>query len=446
MSISNAQPPDYSELPRYSTANLLSSAPPYSVCHSRPTTSGTAHASTSRPQLVEVRDGPLVLSIKAPRLSSRGRPKYLSGESVQGQITMELDHLETLHSVRIIVKGRIVSTHSEITSFTFLRTSHELLEGKQGHRRLVGQPQWAFDFPFPTEMQVERHGTYPLPQTFSDRGTAIAIHYELVAIVDHGKLRASRKVRTQLCYVPKTVAGAPSRARARAYRHGVPPPGPAEDPRGWCTLEPAVTRGRIFDKRDVEARYILSLASPLSYARGTVIPCHMTVQCFDQQALELLSSPKDLVVHLRRHVRYAFGDVKRESAVRPVIVCDVGKAIWWHSTHQHAHAYERRLDGEVHLPLDLQPSSDFPYFGVQYSVVVIPAPITGFKTQYTSPQVTQTVDITTWHAPGPIPQRTKPEEASTGSPDQRYIEGSDNSLIDSLIAVFSGTRRRVTVP
>lgn len=93
----------------------------------------------------------------------------------------------------------------------------------------------------------------------------------------------------------------------------------------------------------------------------------MTVQCFDQQALELLSSPKDIVVHLRRHVRYAFGDVKRESAVRPVIVCDVGKAIWWHSTDQHAHAYERRLDGEIHLPLDLQPSSDFPYFGVQVS-------------------------------------------------------------------------------
>ena len=69
----------------------------------------------------------------------------------------------------------------------------------------------------------------------------------------------------------------------------------------------------------------------------------------------------------RRHVRYAFGDVKRESAVRPVIVCDVGKAIWWHSTDQHAHAYERKLDGEIHLPLDLQPSSDFPYFGVQVS-------------------------------------------------------------------------------
>lgn len=158
-------------------------------------------------------------------------------------------------------------------------------------------------------MQVERHGTYSLPQTFSDRGTAIAIHYELVAIVDHGKLRASRKyadafiaptsslktpcrVKTQLCYVPKTVAGAPSRARARAYRHGVPPPGPAEDPRGWCTLEPAVTRGRIFDKRDVEARYIvrprtsqlrceltypqLSLASPVSHSNAPPLSQRLT--------------------------------------------------------------------------------------------------------------------------------------------------------------------------
>ncbi|KAL1660907.1 hypothetical protein GGF50DRAFT_118498 [Schizophyllum commune] len=441
-----SSPPDYSELPRYSTANLLSSAPPYSTCHSRPATSHSAHASTSRPQPFEARDGQLVLSVNAPRLSSRGRPKYLSGEAIQGRVIMELDHPESVHSVQIVVKGRIVSTHSEITSFTFLRASHDLLKGKQSQRRLVGQHQWVFDFPFPTEMQIERHGTYPLPQTFSDRGTAIAIHYELVAIVDHGKLRASRKVRTQLCYVPKTVAGAPSRPRARAYRQGMPPPGPAEDPRGWCALEPAVMRGRVFDKRDVEARFILSLANPLSYARGTVIPCHMTVQCFDQQALELLSNPKDITVHLRRHVRYAFGDVKRESAVRPVIVYDVGKAIWWPSADQHAHAYERRLDGEIHLPSDLQPSSDFPYFGVQYGVVVIPAPITGFKTQYTSPQVAQAVEITTWHAPGPIPLRTKPEEANNGPPDQRYIEGSDATLIDSLIAVFSGSRRRVTVP
>ncbi|KAL1747103.1 hypothetical protein HDZ31DRAFT_61548 [Schizophyllum fasciatum] len=431
--------PDYAELPRYSTANLLPSAPPYpGVTHAR-------HTSTTFP--VEVKDGQVMLSIAAPRLSSKGHPKYLTGEFIEGQLSLDLEQAEHVHSVSITVKGRIVSTHSEIASFTFLKVRHNLHKAAQCHQKLVGKHQWPFAFPFPTDMHVEGKGKYRLPHAFSERKTAVAVHYELVGIVNHGKLRTGRKVRTQLAYVPRTVAGTPSSARLSACALGLPPPGPREDRHGWCTLEPAVVRGRIFEQRDVEARFILSLAQPLSFARGSAIPCCMTVQCFDKQALELLSQPENITVHLRRQVRYVLGDVRKDAAPRPVIVCDVAKATWWPAEGQNTQEYERRVDGEIHLAQELQPSSDFPYFCVQYSVVVIPAPPAGFKVQHKLPQIVQAVDITTWHPPGTTPRRTTARAASPGPVDQRYIETGDatSTLIDSLMAVFSSSRRRSNV-
>ncbi|TRM65083.1 hypothetical protein BD626DRAFT_399770 [Schizophyllum amplum] len=390
----------------------------------------------------------LVLNLIAPRSSSRGLPKYLAGESIAGQVALSLEQSEPVHSISLTLKGRVVSTYNEIGSCVFLQVTHELYRKQPTQSKLAGDHVWPFSFPFPTEVPIDGYGKCFLPQTFMERTTAVAVQYELVAHVNQGKLRAAKRVQTHVAYIPKTIADAPSPIRSCVYARGLPLPSPREDPRGWLTLEPAVVRGRLFEKRDVEVRFILSLASPLSYARGTVIPCHMTVQCFDEQALELLSKPKDLVVHLRRQITYVLSELSG-SPTRPPprpLIHDIAKAIWWPSSSgKHRHEYERRLDGEIHLGHELQPSSDFPHFRVKYGVVVIPAPPTGFKPEHKPPQVAQTVQIATWHAPGPLPRPTRPRQESAAPVDQTHIENNNDTLFDSLMTVFGSTRRRSTI-
>lgn len=93
----------------------------------------------------------------------------------------------------------------------------------------------------------------------------------------------------------------------------------------------------------------------------------MSVRSVDSQTLDVLASPKTLAVRLRRHVKY-FPDARQvKHSQRPTVeVADIETAIWWSPSDATGQGtYERRIEGEIHLPKALQPSSDFPLLVVE---------------------------------------------------------------------------------
>jgi hypothetical protein len=111
----------------------------------------------------------------------------------------------------------------------------------------------------------------------------------------------------------------------------------------------------------------------LSYTRGTVIPCLLTLESDDPQALDLLSSMTSPTVRLQRCVKYEANG--RPSHSRKNVVDDgmdgaqfVQSAVWWPSTRtEELSLNTRQLNGEIQLRADLKPSCAMAHFAIEVS-------------------------------------------------------------------------------
>lgn len=149
----------------------------------------------------------------------------------------------------------------------------------------------------------------------------------------------------------------------------------------------------------------------LSYTRGTVIPCYMSLSCVDAKALDALYGPKAPDVRLVRKLRYLRPGGDSASANQEMVAGGVGAdvgwnfstmavppnstrlgndlhealhevthAIWWTPSKEVAQgANERWLEGELHLDPALQPSSACSIFSVE---VCMPVGYKGHRADY----------------------------------------------------------------
>ncbi|KAF5309081.1 hypothetical protein D9611_015036 [Ephemerocybe angulata] len=92
--------------------------------------------------------------------------------------------------------------------------------------------------------------------------------------------------------------------RQAAYRHRRSLPNPDVDPDSWYQLQPTHITGTYVQQQDLNVVYTLHLAKPISYCRGTVIPCWLTIACEDTSALNIFSDPRSPRVRLRRFTRF----------------------------------------------------------------------------------------------------------------------------------------------
>jgi hypothetical protein len=91
-----------------------------------------------------------------------------------------------------------------------------------------------------------------------------------------------------------------------------------------------------------------------------VIPCALTIKTNDSQALDLLATPAAIVVVLQRKVEVLIASLGQQAEAQTV-----QETVWWPSGDATTNDCERRLQGEIHLPEDLLPSSDMPAFLVK---------------------------------------------------------------------------------
>ncbi|KAF9534572.1 hypothetical protein CPB83DRAFT_878940 [Crepidotus variabilis] len=299
---------------------------------------------------------------------------------------------------------------------------------KRFDAKLFGSYLWPFSFPFPAEVTIpglDSEGkAYPTPQTFNEKGVNAAVQYEVILKMTHGVLKADSKLNAPIAYAPDIHPGAPSVLRQLAYSQRSRIPGPLADPFGWTTLPPAIVRGRFFGAANgTKLQCSLSLANPLSYTRGTVIPLHLTIRSSDVNALSQLGVPQCVSVQLVRKVRYVDDPAQSISQVnksgkQPTSILKTGreevtvveKAVWWvppngSGSNEVDERTMKILEGEIILASDLQPTCSFLLFNVSYEIEICCFDHPSFKPSSTTSSILlfNQVTIASRHGDGPRP-------------------------------------------
>ncbi|EKM78643.1 hypothetical protein AGABI1DRAFT_59597 [Agaricus bisporus var. burnettii JB137-S8] len=401
----SGQAPASTELPPYSRRYTLNQ--PVQVAPREP----TEHT-------YQINDGKVVLKIHSSAKSSKSLPTFFEKENIRGQLTIDAEKGDSIHAIYITITGRVVTGSSEGDSFIFLRHNVPVWSRASDAPRLPSSSQnttgtkllgnciWPLSIAIPRTVKVAT-GTGDtqecrLPETFLERHTRVSVQYDLKLHISRGKLRASSEIKTAFGFISSTRPDPPSLLRQLAYQQGCPLPNPQTDPDGWKPLGPVSCRGVMSKSRKIETRCTLAIAKPLCFTRGTAIPCCLTIEGTDSEALDILARPSSIVLSLQRRVRF----YNQTYFARPDVawnesVDEIGTACWWPSQTMASTTHRRQLEGEIHLSKDLRPSSDMGHFGVAYSVVLSPFNAPGFKPSSSTELVCEPVEIATMHARGP---------------------------------------------
>lgn len=98
------------------------------------------------------------------------------------------------------------------------------------------------------------------------------------------------------------------------------------------------------------------------------MPCFLSLDSCDTQALDLLSVSSAIVLTLRRRVRfYNKTSSSRKDVAWNETVEDMGTASWWPSADVASTPSTRHLEGEIRLPKDLRPTSEMGHFSISVS-------------------------------------------------------------------------------
>ncbi|KAH9482506.1 hypothetical protein JR316_0004606 [Psilocybe cubensis] len=354
--------------------------------------------------------------------------RFSGNDLITGSLDLNLETPQTINSINLSLRGRVITTSYEDGACTFLdlpivswnRNNGDprslfLLPGetpaslaartKKFDGKFVGKYSWPFSFPFPETISLPGHHGQPniqtpTPPTFLERGTQGNIGYELVLRITHGILRSDSKLHATIIYVPDIKPTPSSILRQLAYSQQLQLPGPDVDPVGWHSMPPVTVSGRLSGRKSVKFDCTLSITNPQAYTRGTIIPCHVSIRCKDLEDLDVFARPETLCIRLARRVQYyhdggqSFLSRKQKQAqvlsvsVRGnatdvqkgmlVDVAEVERAVWWTSSdNERAQSqpingvYCRDLNGEIHLSKELQPSCSFSLFKVSYTVELI---------------------------------------------------------------------------
>ncbi|KAJ7851105.1 hypothetical protein B0H13DRAFT_2674339 [Mycena leptocephala] len=359
-----------------------------------------------------------ILSIQGDPRYTRVIPSIAHGSNLVGSVKLILRSAEAkakaegIHYVCILIKGNVVYNGSTAgaSRIPFFEEKHTLWSANEnpGNARLKGECEFPFSLALPTTLRKDGKSFRP-PHTFSDGRAPFSVQYTAQLRIVRGKLRADDKVTCTFGYFSILQPGPPSALRMLAYHENFPLFGPDADPEGWHTQTVSV-KGRLFSSREVEVKVTFSLATPLCYTRSASIPCALTLETSDLQALHLLSPPAASIVCLEHTARENRRDVQSKGSE------PCGQAVFWPSTEgaptdadsnslesdlESSSSHRRRLMGEIHLGPKLQPSTAVPGFVVEYAVVLFPFQAVGFRPHGTAPLLRQVVDIVPRHAAGP---------------------------------------------
>ncbi|KAG6900823.1 hypothetical protein C0993_000142 [Termitomyces sp. T159_Od127] len=320
----------------------------------------------------------VTLKLYSSAKSSASLPTFFEKENINGTLEILAEKGDSISSITATVTGRIITGAHADDSLKFLSQSI---------------PIWSKSPDVPRA---------PSPSEAASRNKLLGrCEWPLI--------------KTAFGYVPSTRPGQASLLRQLSYQQNTSLAGPSIDPEGWKTLRAVSARALMFRARQVEVQCLLSLAKPLSYTRGTTIPCFLTLQAADEDILRLFAAPSAPVLKLQRRIRFLSNS---SSPVEGVYgpwkesVEDIGSAIWWLPAGTGGQPGVRHLEGEIKLGKDIRPTTSMSHFSITYHVVLRP-----FNVPHSSSEdrslISEPVEIATMHARGPRPQAYSPPAYTT---------------------------------
>ncbi|KAL4249716.1 hypothetical protein ABKN59_006122 [Abortiporus biennis] len=334
------------------------------------------------------------LKIKSLSGSPKNLPNVFEGTPVTGSVDLNFEREESVKCVKISFQGRIHLSANEKIPFVTISTDLWFIDRGDPASPSPSTSNLKYTGKFKAGAQEE----FSLPPSYYEKTMKCTIDYRIFATIKRGFLNTKCEVGTTVVYTPIIIPEPFSCLRQLAYQQGSRLVGPEGDPEGWLSLEPIMLRGTAFNSRNTEAELVLSLAKPLSYTRGSIIPLHLTITSSDIQALDLLAHPRAIDIRLRRTVLldensyhdpiFSFVGIGSDNISR-----DEAHAAWWPPlAHSNDHdegdnaqrvnvgnGEKRVLDGEIRLDSNLFPSCRMGDFGIFYAIHIHPSSAVAFK-------------------------------------------------------------------
>ncbi|KAF9223898.1 hypothetical protein BS17DRAFT_795942 [Gyrodon lividus] len=385
----------------------------------------------------------LSLTVSSRTSDPTSPPCFYQGDTISGQVDLDVLKSESIKAITVKVTAgtTFVGQDEEI----FLKSEKELWtpsmplpDGSKVSKFGKGKYSWPFSLVLPTEVEVQDQKTktkFPLPATFSERASAGYLDYKLIITIKRGALRVNQTLYTNFSYVPLTRAEPPSRMIQKAFKENLPLVGPQGDPDGWHVLPPIAIQGKIFDSRFVQVALSLAFAKPLTYARGTTMPLWLTLTGDDEQALDLLSSPKAIRLLMVRSLATG-ADATNDDIERRAdnfFLENVARGVFWAPDDASAPG-KRILQGEVNVKRSLKPSTLFPKFTIRYHMELQPFEASGFVSiaPKTNPLLRQKVTVVNFGAQGITVRSHAPPE---------YVQEQAADYIKSVGLLENGNQR-----
>ncbi|KAJ7904036.1 hypothetical protein B0H13DRAFT_1620928 [Mycena leptocephala] len=342
-----------------------------------------------------------VFTLESGARSANSVPLFYEDDTIHGSFETLIEKDDSMRSVTVKVAGSVITGTMVDDRTTFLKLS-TVLWTRPAAPPGIGRAVWPFSIALPSEVTILHSGqpsTFRLPENFLERHTRVTVLYEISFTLSRGMFRPDSHFKTRFRYVPCTRPDPPSALCQRAYRLNRPLRGPTRDPEGWETGGTAMAHGHVFKTRQAVVQYSLSLARPLCYTRGSVIPCWIALSSGDTEALEMHASPDALVVHLRRCVRWQNTELPGIQSVEgTTALTAVALAAWWPRPEDpRTDAYTRVLEGELRVPDDLVSSSAMGTFSISYTVDVSPPDRIGFTPVNDGALISVPVEVATMY-------------------------------------------------
>ncbi|KAJ7051374.1 hypothetical protein C8F01DRAFT_1175192 [Mycena amicta] len=422
--------------------------PAYDGPSARTESASTQRRSEPRPFPYRIKDGSggwwAMMTVNGDaRISSAIAPTILQGTNVAGSVQLALRNNESIQAIRVVIRGEVLGgTPGEGNGIpiVFLELKKTLWSSSEGDPnvpatkpsasglKLKGDYNWPFSIELPTEI-TKGGKTYRLPHSFGTGKGYFSLQYVVELHIVRPKFHLGRdeKLPVIFTYFTLNQAATPSPLRTLAYQENSPLLGPDADPEGWHTKTFIIT-GKLFSSRKVVIQIKFSLAKPLSYTRSASIPCAISIESPDTEAVDLLSAPTAPMVYLECTTQQNSNNYR--TTMEP---CTQG-VFWTPPGAQRGHVL-----GEIHLKPTLHPTTNFAAYGfrVQYTVVLFPFQTAGFKQTGELQPIKgsrQVVEICTRFAQGPKPKTYSPSPAPG---TQR------NSALDSYYRLKAATTLEV---
>ncbi|KAG6891369.1 hypothetical protein C0992_008080 [Termitomyces sp. T32_za158] len=302
---------------------------------------------------------------------------------VNGSVKLALCDAQDIRSVVVSVLGQIVTRVNATRHITFLNITKTLWSrerdlnpyslwdpvSRNRRQKLSGDHYWPFSISLPKKVLLfnrRKHetGIFRLPESFNERDVRASVQYSIHLRLTRGKFKADDRLRITLVCPPAELSPL---LRQKSCDTLFLMRGPQEDPGAWYTHK-GVVSGRFEGHHLNNVRYTvsnLSLAKPLMYARGSVIPFSLEIEADNEDLLNIFSAPEVPVLRLRRSVTYDDGIPARFQPFPKREAIEYSNlAVWWPSSESRS-PNTRRLSGELQLPPDMKATTTIADFRIK---------------------------------------------------------------------------------